>query len=100
MKICSRCKKEKDISEFKNTNKQCNNCIGIRRAYYYNNLEKHKPWDREKYERKKEDILEKCREYKKIEIECTVCSCMIKKYRNVEHERTKKHVRNLQNQQP
>ena len=99
-KVCTRCKKEKTLSEFNNTNKQCKSCIDIRHAYYYNNLDKHKQWYREKYERHKEQMLEVRREYKKIEIECPICNCIIKKYKKAEHERTKKHIRNLEKQQP
>ena len=99
-KVCSRCKNLKTLSEFNNTNKQCNSCIDIRHAYYYNNLAKHKQWDRERYEGHKERMLEVRRDYKKIEIECPTCDCMIKKYKKAEHERTKKPIRNLENQQP
>ena len=103
VKSCSRCKKERDISEFNNGNKQCNSCISIRHAYYYNNLDKHKQWDKERYERNKDQILEQKREYKQEyklrTIECSICQCMIRRNHKSEHERTKKHIKNLETQQ-
>ena len=95
IKECPKCKKDRSINEFKDGNKRCNICLAKGKEYYSSNKEKHHQWYLERYERDKEHMLEVSREYKKIKIECAVCNCIIKKYKKAEHERTKKHINNL-----
>ena len=96
-KQCSRCKKVKDNNEFENDKKQCNECINKRREYYNNNKDKFQEWDKTHYQNNSEKILERGREYKKLEYECIVCQQIVKTCKKVEHERTKKHLHNINN---
>ena len=86
-KQCSRCKKDKVLTEYEDNRRQCNKCIEWRHAYYNNNKDKHKEWDRRHYETHQEQ--EKA--YRAVKIECPVCKVMILKYNRSDHEKTKRH---------
>ena len=43
-KTCSRCRKEKNIDEFRGENRQCNYCCDMRQQYRQNHPEKEKQW--------------------------------------------------------
>ena len=88
-KQCSRCKKDKVLTDYDNDRRQCNECIDKRHEYYHNNKDKHKEWDGKHYETYQEDK----KTYRTIQIECPVC----KKYKKTDHEKTKRHIYNLNN---
>ena len=96
-KQCSRCKKMKENNEFENDRRQCNECINKRREYYNNNKDKFHEWYQTRYQNHCEKILEVNNEYKKQEYECIVCQQIVKTYKKSEHERTKKHLHNINN---
>ena len=92
-KQCSRCRKIKQINEYENNRRQCNDCINTRREYYKNNKDKHREWDRKHYQ----SHIEQEKAYRALRIECPACKVMILKYKKSEHDRTKTHIHNLNN---
>ena len=92
-KQCSRCRKIKQINEYENNRRQCNECINKRREYYTNNKDKHREWDRKHYQ----SHIEQEKAYRALRIECPACKVMILRNHKTEHERTKTHIHNLNN---
>ena len=86
--------REKDIERakrYKNDNK--NIIRETNKQYRENHKEEIQQKKKEYYENNKEKIQEKQKEYN-VKIECTICKCMIGKYRIKIHEQSIKHQMN------
>ena len=80
-KTCSKCKKDKDINEFRGENKSCNYCCESRRLYRINNYEKIKEYEKE---------------YRQSSYICSLCKFEVKQCRKTSHERSVGHQYYLQ----
>jgi hypothetical protein len=63
-KVCSRCKEEKDVTEFSSKRNQCKECIKeLKREYYRNNPEKEKKRLKVYYDNNREKVIKRNTEY-------------------------------------
>ena len=81
VKTCSRCKKEKNIDEFRNENRQCNQCCEVKKKYRENNPEKVKEYQKQ---------------YSQKSYICPLCNFEVKTGRKSRHEKSVGHQYYLQ----
>ena len=79
LRSCGDCKVKRDIEEFTGKNLCCNKCLEKGRRYRAKNPDKVKElWQRYSAENP-EEIKAYRKEYNKIEAECDVCKCTVRK---------------------
>ena len=104
LKTCSRCRKEKNIDEFRGENRQCNYCCDMRQQYRQNNPEKEKQWYKNYCDKEdgriREEKKEYLKEYRQREELCEACNYYIKTCRKSKHVTTKTHIENLNKNKP
>jgi len=88
-KKCSRCYKIKNCNEFTSPRKVCNTCLDDKKEY--------RRCKREGIERVKEE-KEPPKRDRTIMYNCPLCQCLVKLYKKAQHEKTKTHQRNIQQQ--
>ena len=103
-KQCSKCKVFQPLERFKEERKQCNLCLESKQRYRERNKETLSQKAKEYYENNKENKQqyqkEYSKEYNQRKIECQYCRCMVSLSRKAKHERTNKHINNVNNPKP
>jgi hypothetical protein len=96
MKRCSKCKQEKPIDDFYSGYRKCKKCISEDRK---ENLNYYRQLDKEKYQKNKEKIKPKKREYSKqyYAINKKEISIKLKKYRQKNRDKINKRSRDRKN---
>ena len=91
VRTCGDCNVKRDLENFVGMNKCCERCFQKRRRYRERNPEKVKERSKKYKEENSEQIKAYRNEYNKIEIDCEVCKCKVKKCRWKKHIETQKH---------
>ena len=94
-RTCSWCKKSSPDVEFTDNRKLCNGCGEKSREKHRQNREKERQQAKEYYERNKEYKKEYNKEYRQWRYECPCCKVMVTFHHKARHERTKKHLNNM-----
>ena len=97
-KYCSKCCRYLTIENFEEEYKTCKKC----RNYRYRNKETINEKQRIRYEEDDEyrkQKREQGNKWRKEIVICSVCNCSLTQGKMWEHKQTKKHQRNLENQQ-
>ena len=89
-KLCSGCRKMKTIETYVPNRQICNDCLEKKAQYRENNKDKLKNEAKVYYQNHREEILEN----RKEKIECEYCRCFISKAKQIQHYKTKKHIKN------
>ena len=88
-KYCSKCQRNQTVDKFQEGYKSCNTCLAKMKRHY---------------ERNSETILgekkEYMKEYRQREEKCQICECWIKTCRRSKHEKTRKHINNMNKNKP
>ena len=89
---CKRCNATKPLDAFNGINKYCIRCLEKEREKYWKNRDKKLETSKNNYEKRKDEIKEKQKEYQQIDFFCDVCQRNIKKYRLSKHLKTDRHI--------
>ena len=90
VRTCGECNVKRGLENLVGMNKCCERCLEKRRRYREQNPERSKKYKEET----SEQIKAYRNEYNKIEIDCEVCKCKVKKCRWKKHIETQKHKNN------
>ena len=91
-KQCRKCGCWRVLELYRGENATCNVCLGYRESWAKKNEEKVRDMNKNYWDEHREEKKAYNKDYSKLEIECEVCECKVRKCNWAKHVGSKKHI--------
>ena len=91
-KKCWKCRCWRMFEMYRGENSTCNICLGYRENWAKKNPEKVREMNKNYWDEHREKKKEYNKDYSKLEIDCEICRCKVKKSNWARHVKTSKHI--------